>query len=507
MSDQVCARPGLPVLEASGIGKAYGATRALEEASLRILPSRVHALLGENGAGKSTLVKILVGATTADSGSLKLDGEPVVFASVRDAFAAGIIPIYQNLSLFPHLSVRENLSAFALGSSRSLSARTALVAPEQARQWLDQVRLAVDLSAPVSSLTLGERQLLEIARGVGQRCRVLVLDEPTASLTPAETERLFGVIRHLCANGSAIVFISHKLDEVEALADDVTILRDGRTVVDAGRVSSLSRQEIVRGMIGSDVERVVMDLEEPREIAVRVRGLSLEPASQVVDLDIKAGEILGLAGLVGSGALELAAAVAGARHVASGTVAVGARIVRAGDRVRALEAGIGYVPSDRVQEGLFPFLSATENVSASILSRFSTYGLVKRQREERLVRPWLSRLKLNPFRPEKPANEFSGGNQQKLILCRGLSIDPLKLLVILEPTRGVDIGAREMIHRAIVEAAHDGVAVVLASTDLDEVLSLSHRIYSVRQGKLGPAVERGTGRDVLMGHLTGRSSP
>jgi ABC-type sugar transport system ATPase subunit len=490
------------VLVTTDIVKHYGATCALRGASLRLRAGRVHALLGENGAGKSTLVKIIVGAIRPDSGMVAVAGAAVLLRSVAEAIAAGIVPIYQHLSLFPELSVHENLSAFALAAANRHLVRSTLISRHEAEGWLKEVGLSLDLDTPVASLSLGERQLLEIARGLGQNCRILVLDEPTAALNAEEAERLFTVIRRLCAGGTAVLFISHKFDEIEALADDITVLRDGRTVIDGVSADTLSREEMVRAMLGAAVNISQAPVRVKGTPVLQAEGLRLNHGSPV-ELAVHSGEIVGLAGLIGSGALSLAAAMAGALP-ATGKVRVGERIFNAGDREAATRFGIGYAPSDRHAEGLFPAVTAVRNASASALRRFTSGGIIRRRREMEAIGPLLRRLNLLPFDLDMEAGAFSGGNQQKLLIARCLALPDLRALILLEPTRGVDIAARAIIHNAIVEASQRGVAVLLASSDLDELMLLSHRYIVVRDGDIAAELPRGTDNASLLAALAGR---
>lgn len=482
---------------------AFGATQAISNVDLHLNRGEVHALLGGNGAGKSTLVKIMLGALRPSRGRIIIDGKPISFRSVKHAISKGIFPIYQQLSQFPDLSVRENLAAFSLGMSSRFLVRNAMPDDGTMRAWLAQVGLSVPLDTPCRELSTGERQLLEIARAIVQDAKVLVLDEPTAALTQAESDVLLATIRKLRERGTAILFISHKLEEVMAVADRITVIRDGVCTIAGVPASSVSTRDIVVAMVGKDIA-AIDDIPPHRQgTVVSVRGLVVREGAVPVSFDVASGEIVGLAGIVGSGADRIAEAIAGAATPIAGTVAINGVQVPAGRRTQAVATGIGFVPTDRHADGVFGILGVLQNTSASSLDRITRFAMVRRRKEYEQASGILKRIGLHPFRLELEAAQFSGGNQQKLVVARNLLIEGLKLLVMSEPTRGVDVAARRAIHEIILEASQTGVAVIIASSDIDELLGICHRVLIVRGHAVTDMFERGADRHEVIGALAG----
>ncbi len=499
------ALTGPPVLRATAIALSFGATRALRQVDISLMRGEVHALVGGNGAGKTTLVRILLGALRPASGTLEIEGDPVAFRSVRDAIAKGIFPIYQHLSQFPDLTVRENLAAFNLGMAGGFLARNAMPSDKTMRGWMDEVGLAVPLATPCRDLSTGERQLLEIARAIAQEAKVLVLDEPTAALTHADSETLLQTIDRLRARGTAILFISHKLDEVAAIADRVTVIRDGACTIAGAPMAGLSTGDIVMAMVGRDVAPITDIAPHRSEIAAQIRGLTVRRRAAPVDIDVARGEIVGLGGIVGSGADRIAESIAGATEPPAGTVWVDGRRIKAGCRRDAVAKGVGFVPTDRLADGIFSILDVLQNTSAANPGLLARWKLRPAEADAQ-ARRMLERIGLVPFRLDLEARDFSGGNQQKLVVARNLLIDGLKLLVLCEPTRGVDVAARRAIHEAVLEAAGAGVAVIVASSDIDELLGLCHRVLIVRDHTVTGAFARGAKRERVIDALAGETA-
>jgi ABC-type sugar transport system ATPase subunit len=494
------------LLEARAVVKEYGSTKALQGANLVLRAGRIHALMGENGAGKSTLVQILVGAAVPTSGVIAMQGRPVSFDGVSEALAAGVVPIYQQSSLFPNLTVLENLFAFETAASHGVAGHKSARRRRSAKQMLNRIGLAVLLDQPVASLSLGEKQLLEIARGLGRDCKLLVLDEPTAALSQADTNRLFAALRQLASAGVGILYISHKTNEIAQIADEITVLRDGVCVISGAPLKSTSMQTIVSAMVGHAFNVGEKNLPVVRAPVLALVGAALRIGDPEVSITVRASEILGIAGLAGSGAEEIGAMLAGALACSRGVLSVNGRPVgRSGDRATAVAAGIGYVPADRSVDGLFPGHDALRNASASVLDHLTKFGLLSRSAESIRLSAALTNVSLTPNQPRRLIDEFSGGNQQKVLLARNLAVADIKALVLVEPTRGVDVGARDIIHDRILMAAAEGLAVVLVSTDLEELTSLSHRVAIIRDRRLTTELPRLSSPAAVAGAMLGEN--
>jgi len=493
------------VYSVQGVTKSYGSTRALDGVDLNLMPGRVHALLGENGAGKSSLVRILVGADRPTSGIIEYLGAPVTFRSTAEAIAAGIIPIYQQLSLFPQLTVLENLFSFDIAARGRGLPHLGTAARDMARESLAQVGLDIDPGRKVSSLSLGERQLLEIARALQCDCRVLLLDEPTAALNAEESGRLLTLVRKLADRGVAAVYVSHKSAEIRAISDDITVLRDGRSVIAGTALKETSVEIMIEAMLGHSFEASEKTRSEPGDAVLTVTDAVLD-GRPPISLDLREGEILGIVLHVGAGTEELAEVMAGSRQPDAGTVKIAGVDKPIRNRRSALEAGIGYVPPDRHAEGLFQPISALGNASASSLPGLSRFGILSRRRESGIFRPWFASLGLSPMEPDAGIGSFSGGNQQKVLLSRNLGLEGLRVLILAEPTRGIDVKARDRIHQAISEAASEGCAIALVTSDLEELAALAHRTLILHGGAIAQVLPAGSTPDEIGTAIQGGSA-
>lgn len=480
------------VLRAENLTKSFAGVRALRNGALDLRAGEIHALVGENGAGKSTLIRIIAGAISPDSGSLTIGGLTVSDFSPNLAKELGVSVIYQQPALFPDLSVLENL---ALGlESPSLwrridwSARRA-----RAVELLERVGATIDPEIPVNRLSMPQQQLVEIARALGRSARILILDEPTASLSEREVDNLFRILRELRQNGLAIVYISHRLEELFALADRVTVLRDGETVLTES-IGQTDRASLIRLMVGRDIETVFPKCEVSiGETVLRVENLSSSSAGlSNVSLELRAGEILGLAGLVGAGRTELARCLFGLHAIDEGSILIRGEEVRIGSPAGAIEAGIAYVPEDRRRHGVIQELSIVLNGSLAVLPQLSGpshYGLIDCDRERQLAAFYAKRLQLRTTTLYSAVSTLSGGNQQKVALARWLATNP-SILILDEPTQGIDVGAKAEIHRLMGELVATGMAIMMISSELPEILGMSDRIAVMRGGRIRATLER-----------------
>jgi ribose transport system ATP-binding protein len=491
--EEVAAVAGAPLLAMRGITKRFPGVVALQDVALRLRGGEVLALCGENGAGKSTLMKVLGGAYPPDAGEIEVDGAPVRFAGVRDARRAGIALIHQELMLAPNLDLAGNIF---LGNE----GRSSLAAPlrrgpmrEAARALLARVGLAHAPQTPLARLTVGERQMVEIAKALSQHARIIVMDEPTSSLTAGESERLFGIIHQLRAEGLGIVYISHRMEEVLALADRVMVLRDGRQAGELGRAEA-THERIVALMVGRELQSHYFPerpTAAPGEVVLAVRDLLVPGAPASVSFEARRGEILGFAGLVGSGRTELMEAIFGARPALSGSMTVDGRAFRPRHPGDAIRHGVYLAPEDRKRHGLVLPMSVAANVSLPALRAYARLGFLDRKRERAAAAAEVARFKVKTPSLERPVVNLSGGNQQKVVLGKWLAMTP-RVLILDEPTRGIDVGAKAEIYRHVAELAAQGLAILMVSSEMEEVLGMSDRVVVMRERRLRGVLTRGS---------------
>lgn len=475
-----------PLLRMENISKAFPGVTALANARLHVAPGEVHALVGENGAGKSTLIKILTGAYRRDGGTIIFDGSPVDFHSPQQAQANGISTIYQEVNLVPFRSVAENIfmgrepRRWGLIDWRRMHAEAAAL--------LERLGVRVDVTQPLMQCNIATQQMVAIARAVSFQSKLVVMDEPTSSLDDNEVATLFGVIRQLKQDGVAVIFVSHRLDELYAICDRVTIMRDGQTV-DAQPMQAISKLELVAKMLGKELGEIRRSgatgfgasEHHAEQLLLEARGLQRGRALQGVDVSVRAGEIVGLAGLLGSGRTEVARAIFGADTLDAGEVRIDGTPVQFRSPSDAIRAGIGFSTEDRKAEGIIPQLSVRENLTLAALPVLSRYGIVSRARQQEIVDRFIKRLGIKTAGPEQPIRELSGGNQQKVLLARWLCLNP-KLLILDEPTRGIDVGAKGEIQGLINELADNGLGVLMISSELEELVEGSDRVVVLRDG-------------------------
>jgi len=473
--------------ELRGISKHFGATQALADVSLDLVPGEIHALVGENGAGKSTLVKILAGVHQPDSGTILLDGRRVEIAGPAEARALGIAVVHQEPRLFPDLTVAENVyighaPAGRLGSIDWGATRRA------AGTLFAKLDVQFDVNAPVRGLSMADQQLIEIAKSLSVEARVLILDEPTASLSAHEVERLFVIVRRLRERGVAILFVSHRLDEVFALCDRATVFRDGRHVVTMP-TNTMTTADLVRHMVGRAVS-LFPKVETPiGDVLLEVDGLSRSGSFRDVTFTVRSGEIVGFAGLVGAGRTEVARVLFGIDRRDAGEIRLGGTNVEFTSPSAAMIAGIAYVPEDRHQDGLVLDFTIAQNVTLPILPRLFPRLLVRAATERAVAAEQTREFQVRMTGVDQLVGALSGGNQQKVVLAKWLASKP-RVLILDEPTRGIDIGAKVEVHRIISELAASGLGIVLISSDLPEVLAMSDRILVMHEGRIAAEIDR-----------------
>jgi len=477
------ARPGAaPVLAVEHAQKSFGAVQALVDGSIELYAGEAHGLVGENGAGKSTLVKVLAGVHLPEGGRMLIGGQETVLRNPAASLDAGIAVIYQEPTLFPDLSVAENIF-MGRQPRRSLRRIDRASMERQVRAVLDRLGVRLDPWRATRGLSIADQQIIEIAKALTLEARVIVMDEPTAALSAAEVARLFRVIEALRQDGAAILFISHRLDEVFASCQRITVMRDGRWVL-TSLAGDLTPDDLVRAMVGRDlVEREAGAAAELGEPVLRVERLTREGTFVDVSFEVRAGEIVALAGLVGAGRSEVARAIFGVDRYDAGSVTIGGRPLKRGSPTAAMEAGIGLVPEDRRQHGLVMDESLERNIALASLYRLARHGLIPAHASRLFAADWAQRLQIKYGRLTDPVLNLSGGNQQKVVLAKWLSRKPT-VLIVDEPTRGIDVGTKAEVHRLLVALAGDGVAVLMISSELPEVLRLADRILVLREGRL-----------------------
>lgn len=493
-------------IQMENISKRFPGVQALDQVSFELKTGEVHALVGENGAGKSTLMKILSGVYRPDAGQIILDGDPVSLVDPRHAQELGISIVHQELNLFPNMTVSENILGGHMPSRGPLGFEDTARASRIASDFLAEFEQPIDPRTNLSALSLAQQQVVEICKALAQDARVLILDEPTSSLTEHETTILFRIIRQLRTEGLSIVYISHRLEETFEIADRVTVLRDG-ALVGTRAISETTMEILIRMMVGRELEDFYAESSETEgEVILEVSGLASEGRFQEVSFDLRKGEILGMAGLVGAGRTALALSLFGAVPANSGTIAVNGRVQDVNSPEAAMNLGIAYLPENRRDDGLFYNMTVSKNISVSHLDTYTRMGLINHRLESARARDLAQQLSIQTPSVEHQVRNLSGGNQQKVILARWLAIQP-RVLIVDEPTRGIDVGAKVEIYALLRRLAEQGVGIILISSEMPEVLGMSDRILVMHQGRITGEIKgsEATEEDILAFATTGQS--
>jgi ribose transport system ATP-binding protein len=475
-----------PILEVREVTKRFPGVVALDSVSFQLRTGEVHALVGENGAGKSTLIKVITGVYRPDGGKVLFDGQEVSFASPREAQEAGISTIYQEINLIPLRSVAQNVflgreprTSFGLTDTTRMN--------REAAELLERYGIEADVTVPVRSLGIGVQQMVAIAKAVSLEARAVIMDEPTSSLEAHEAETLFRVIRQLREDGVGVVYVSHRLEELYEICERVTVLRDGK-VVHVGDLTELPRLELIATMLGREVPEAEQraaahEAHEATtgEPVLKAQNLTAHHAPKGVSIDVRRGEVVGLAGLLGSGRTETAKAIFGAQPLDSGTVEIDGKDVNPDSPGKAIKSGLAFLPEDRKAEGIIPDLSVRENIVAAALPWLSRGGFVSKKEQDELVERFMTRLNIKASSPDQPVGELSGGNQQKVMLARWLCLEP-KVLILDEPTQGIDVGAKAEVQQLIAELAEGGLGVAMIDSEPEEIIEGSDRVVVLKDG-------------------------
>lgn len=477
-----------PLVEMRNISKAFSGNRVLENVDFEVLPGEIHALMGENGAGKSTLIKILTGIYERDAGTVHVKGKEVHFSNPKEAEKAGIAVIHQELNIIPQLTVSENMflgkeltNGFGVLKTKEMKEKTT--------EYMNRLGISIDPDVEAGKLSVGQQQMIEIARAVAANTEVLIMDEPTAALTDREIETLFKVINSLKSQGVGIVYISHRMEEIFEICDRISILRDGQ-FIGTKKIKETNFDEVVQMMVGRELgERYPDRSVNPSDERLKVEGLTSKGVFENISFSLRKGEILGVAGLMGAGRTEIMEALFGYRPKQQGKVFIDGEEVQIHNPYDAIKAGIGFVTEDRKDEGLVLGLSVRENLSLPNLKIISTNGLISAKKEHEFVQDMINKFRVKTSSQEQEVKSLSGGNQQKIVIGKWLGIRP-KILILDEPTRGVDVGAKKEIYQIMNELTEQGVAIIMVSSELPEILGMSDRIMVIHEGKITAIFDR-----------------
>lgn len=491
------------LFEAENISKSFPGTRALDDVHFQLLAGEIHAVMGENGAGKSTLMKIFSGVYVPDEGEIRLEGKPLHFTNPRDALAVGIGIVHQELSVVRPLTVAENIYPGRLPTNRLGMVRYGALF-EQARQVLDDLQMDIDPRQTMDQLSIANQQLIEIAKTLTLNCKVLILDEPTSALTEREADILMGLLRRLAANGTGIVYISHKLNEIFALSNRITVLRDGKYIGTVPTKDS-NPAEVIRMMVGRELGDFYPTKGTTHgKPLLEVRNLQLPGSEKTSSFTLHEGEVLGIAGLIGSGRTEMARVIFGADRKLDGDILIDGRPARIDSPQEAIRLGLGYLPEDRKAAGLFLDMAVKLNIAATTLHNISPGGFVRPGRERALSEHYVAQLNISTSSIEQEVRRLSGGNQQKILVAKWLAIKP-RILIVDEPTRGIDVGAKREIHYLLRTLAESGVGVIMISSELPEILGMSDRILVMHEGAIaGEVVSHQATEELIMTYASGQ---